>query len=281
MSSESSYPSQGIPHNNYAAGSPILSAQISWGWSFAPKASIDNGSVVFRENATTIYPQTKAFSGGFDVFTVAMNDARETEGLGLVCNGTPNGSNASSYEYSANGILYGEVLLYSDRLSAGQLDYTEAYLLKKWQGKDTAGFRGYATAGAVRVGEGSSLVVTGGGTVRAASLGGAGSLTADAVDLAGDDIVAVAKADGTFGTLTVNGVLTLAETGTVTIDASAAGKLAPGTYTVLSAIELVCEGESFAWTCVNVPRNRTCSVFRDGNQIKLTVSANGLVIIFR
>ena len=262
------YPSKGLPHrHSNGDNSPIIDAPaehfIGHGLTAISNALV-NGTAIFRRNGANVDPFVATFLKDDELVTFAHHaDGRKISHLCMYGQGLS----------TRGGLKYGEVALFERRLTADEIDGTEAYLAKKWFGTDTPGYG--SAAGAVSVGAGASLTILG-SDFSATSLGGAGTVTGD-VTLSDDGgIVAVVKDDGTIDGMTVNGALRL-NGGTVTLTGAVAN-IRPGVYTVLSANSLVNAGG--AWTMPSVHRF-VFSLSFTGTSATLTVSKAGLKVILR
>lgn len=235
--------------------------------------ALASGTAIFRVNGTTCQPATTSFSGGFDVMTVKAPAGYESNLNGGCIGYFGQYTVHRKYESNCGGLQLGEVLLLTNAVSAAQITAIENHLRYKWRGEKIAGY--HTVVQSFRLADGATYSAQ---VVSAEEAGGAGTLTGD-FELTGGFFDIACDANGEFpAAFVVNGKATVPGEVTVRIDASAAAKLSPGTYTILSAANLVCP--DFSWTATG-PRNRSYALTRDGNQIKLTVSSNGLLLIFR
>ena len=274
-----SYTVSGLPHTGNPEKDTMISAEYASGWQNFTRARIDAGTIVFRENGEKAYPHEKKFSGGWDVIAYRSGagagvDNRKACGFGM----TANGDGRASYEYdhTYGGLAYGEVILYSNQLDTAQIDYVEAYLMKKWKNVDTEGY------GPLKVGtltlDADSTVEVSGDKIVAANVAGSGTVTGDLAISENASLTAVVGSDGRVGALTVGGRLELPEVATV----SFTGPIKPkrGTYNLYAA-ETVAGGVS-RWTVVPYPDdNSAYQVFVAGGAVRLNVMPPGMVLVFR
>ena len=175
------------------------------------------------------------------------------------------------------GVEYGEILLYTNRLSSAEITRTEVYLNKKWFGKNTPGFT-VAEPTSLLVAEGASVTLTGGGDVHPAAIGGAGAVTGDVHVSAGGALIAEVAADGSVaGPLAVNGALDLSKGGSVAFT-GAMESLQPGHYPLVTATDLDFGGE---WACASPRVSRTAFLRVSGNTVTLVVASRGTILLFR
>jgi len=273
------YGSYGIPHGrDFVRGDETvvpINCFDSAGYdkdyrSFTSKANIDNGTTVFRVNGQSVYPQTDAYSGNYDIIAFRYNGGRQSSEFGHFYQG-----GSTSYENSANGFAFGEYILFTNTLSLVVMEEIEAYLQYKWYGRRTAG--SFAEAASVRVGTGSTLSVTGSdGTLYAQGLTPAGGTIAGNVKLApGATLTVDVSSAGGVSALTVNGTLTLPATGALALAGTPAA-LAPGDYPICSATAVT--GDVANWTPAQKGRT-ACTLKLADNVLTLHVPETGMLIL--
>ena len=269
------YPAQGIfPHYPAGYGAGELGAPMCCSatghesmWS-GFKNGISNGTVIVKLNGVKIDPLVTPFSGGYDLLTFDCSaNARK---------GATFGSYGQGDAY-VGGVEYGEILLYTNRLTSVDITRTEAYLNKKWFARNTPG-ASVAEPTSLFVAEGASVTLTGSGSAAPAALGGAGAVTGEVHVPAGGALIAEVAADGTVaGPLAVNGAADLSKGGAV-LFTGATESLEPGSYPLLTATALDFGGE---WTCAAPRVSRTAFLRVSGNTVTLVVASRGTIILFR
>ena len=172
--------------------------------------------------------------------------------------------------------MYGEVVLFTNRLSLAQIQDAEAYLARKWFGKETPHYY-KEMCDAFSVAAGSTLAVTGGGLIETSGIGGGGTVEGNvALDEAA--VFNVALDGATVPTLTVTGNVSLPKKATVVVSGSLSG-VALGCYPILSAGAIA--GSVREWDVVSGKGRRHCVVSTEGDSIVLTVIPDGMFLIFR
>lgn len=181
----------------------------------------------------------------------------------------------------AGGCYQGELIAFKKRLNDAQRRFVQGYLAWKWFGE---GERPVLTNSL------SALRITNGGTI---SVPDTVALAVTELDVIGDCTVAAAVSDVSvlsfdiqdttgYDRLTVNGQLTLAESGSVTLSVGADVREV-GEYPLLSATKLSggdpC-GEGWTRTINNASRRSVSMVMR-GNTMYLRVLPRGTVVILR
>jgi hypothetical protein len=219
-------------------------------------------------NGVQIDPLVTPFSGGYDLLTFDCPTGNRK--------GDTFGSYGQSDAY-VGGVEYGEILLYTNRLSSVDISRTEAYLAKKWFDRTMPG-HSVAAPTSLFVAEGASVTLTGSGDAYPAAIGGAGAVTGEVHVPAGGALIAEVEADGTVaGPLAVNGVADLSKGGAVAFT-GATESLEPGSYPLLTATELDFRGE---WTCASPRVSRVTLLRVSGNTVTLVVASRGTIILFR
>ena len=268
------YPAQGIfPHQsvNYGAGergTPMAYTRDNSSMWSDLRTAISNGNATVTQNGVKIDPLVTSFSGGYDLLTFDWPQKGRK--------GATFGSYGQGDAY-VGGVEYGEILLYTNRLSSVDITRTEAYLNKKWFARNTPG-ASVAEPTSLFVAEGASVTLTGSGSAAPAALGGAGTVTGDVRVPTGGALIAEVQADGTVaGALAVNGTADLSKGGTVAFT-GATENLQPGNYPLLTATDLDFGGE---WTCASPRVSRIAFLRVSGNTVTLVVASRGTIILFR
>ena len=269
------YPAQGIfPHypTGYGAGergAPMCCSAVGHEgmWSDL-RTAISNGTASVKLNGVPIDPLVTPFSGGYDLLTFDCPTGNRK--------GDTFGSYGQGDAY-VGGVEYGEMLLYTNRLSSVDISRVEAYLAKKWFDRTMPG-HSVAAPTSLFVSEGASVTLTGSGDAYPAAIGGAGAVTGEVHVPADGALIAEVAADGTVaGPLAVNGTADLSKGGAVTFT-GATESLEPGSYPLLTATELDFDGE---WTCASPRVSRTAFLRVSGNTVTLVVASRGTIIMFR
>lgn len=157
------FPAQGIfPHQPTGYGAGERGAPMAYTSDYADmwsglRTGISNGTVNVTLNGVKMDPLVTPFSGGYDLLTFdCSGNARKGDTFGSYGQG----------DAYVGGVEYGEILLYTNRLSSAEIERTEVYLNKKWFGKNTPGVT-VAEPASLFVAEGASVTLTGGGFVNA------------------------------------------------------------------------------------------------------------------
>ncbi len=268
------YPDVGFPHSpSPDFSTPIIhAAGHTWGYT-AFSNEFNSGVSVFRTNGVPVNANATPFSGGQDVFAARTSRAARGDALGVY-----------GYEGAVNGIAYGEVLLYEDKLDTDRFEAVEAYLRTKWRGEDVPGFAA-ARMDSLILENGASVRMCGygyskanpAGTLTVGALGGSGEVHGEVAVAPGGSLVAVVDGDGAVASLSVIGALDLSRGGTV-VFAGETAKLATGLHPLVSATSVSWGG---AWTCVSPVSTRTAALRLSGSTLYLNVNARGSVIIMR
>lgn len=247
----------------------IVNNNLTWGFSSKEwtDARLADGTILFTVNGTTCNPTKTAYSGGFDLISYAFdNTYARFAGLGFWGE-----SENASYPRTANGLLYGELAIFSRVLTAAERTLAEDYLRCKWTGVDSAvAYRNLQVA-EVNVGEGSKIVGLNAGRLVAGRIAGSGTVEAS---LALQENGTIEMSDGNG--LSVAGDVTLPQVATVLVDR----RYAPGSYPILSADRL--SGDVSQWTVeADGDYRRSYRLFTEGNAIVLAVERLGFVLQVR
>ena len=205
-----------------------------WGANYSD-AQVANGTVIFRVNGVSKNPCTSKFTGGFEI----VSYARESKLYGCFGLGCWGGTSVN-YPRTANGLMYGEVVVFSNKLSLAQIELAERYLRQKWTGEFDPGFYDHVTVDAISLGEGSTLSGVNGHAFTTAALSGAGTVAGDLTLESGGAITVAAGADGAIAGTTVTGTLTLS--GSLRVVVGGDVKPEPGVYRICSAQTLAGAG---------------------------------------
>lgn len=276
----SNFPQYGVPHwpENGLGVAPILGFKGSTNGNFQ-NADIRDGSSTFRTNGITIYPRSTPFSGGIDIVSFTNNAALHAKVTGSAIGRVIGGG--ASYDKSANGLAFGEVILFSNGVSSASMLDIEAYLAKKWFGRKTEGY--YLTVDSLggMTDANSKVSVSGGGTIETAELVTGGTIEGG-VELQPNGCIEAAVAQGGgISTLTVNGTLSLPTEIVVRLTGSF-NKLKGGDYDLLTATAFAGVTQE---TLVRVEEpagaTRSFSAKIVGNKVVLTVVPPGVILIVR
>ncbi len=193
-------------------------------------------------------------------------------------NGVPVRSIARDRSARAGGSYQGELIAFKEHLSPDRRAYLQRYLMWKWFGEGTEPV--YTnSASALRVANGGTLSFAGAPTVSVPAISGTGTIAAgNVVDVSS---LAFDFPDArTYGQLTVNGTLTLAAAGTVSVTVGAGAK-EPGDYPLLTATSLA-GGDLGNWTkSVSNDSKLGATLVVQGNTIYLRLTPRGTVLILR
>ena len=201
-----------------------------------------------RHNAEYFNPFSTRFSGGQDVFVYSTDIfARQTSGLG-----------SQGYDQHVGGIMYGEVILYTNYIGEANTRLVEAYLMKKWKGIDTPGY-GAAAVDSLTVDEGATVTVTGTGPLTVKTLNAAGGTVSGAVALAsGAEIVVPVNGDGTLGCVEMGPLFDYSAGAAVRIDGNLRNAV-PGVYRVVTSSAIAAE-DAARFTFVNADAQKKYTV---------------------
>lgn len=263
------YPAQGLPHNSADPTAPILCVATESHWNMALNflsTQFSNNTTRIQMNGARLDPFTTPFSGGYDAFSF-NNVNQKTDTFGV-------------YGQTGNfvgGLEYGEILLYTNRLSDAEIAQVEAYLQKRWFNRDTEGYL---------VAEASSFVVAAGaqatirdGALETAALGGAGTISGKLLLREGGTFLVDVPASGRpEGPLTVAGEVTLSETATVAFTGTPE-RIEPGVYPLLTATSIV--GSVADWTVPKPTAGLGARIALENGQLVLHVFGAGTMLILR
>lgn len=173
---------------------------------------------------------------------------------------------------TSGGRCYGEIMAFSEYLSAKERAYRQNKLMYKWfgQGEDPVWTN---ELDSVAVAAGSILTVQG-GAIAVPTISGSGMIAASKV--LGISTINLAATDRTtLDGLAVDGVADFAES--VTVNIAGAVDLAPGEYTLVSATSLA-NVDLASWT-LSVQPKRPYTLKQVGNSVVLAIEGPGLILI--
>ena len=230
------------------------------------------GATVFREN-------------GADC---AIESTIPAEGYRLVACATPEPVNTSAFSqlknkmegtgaYTYGGVTIGESIIYTNTLSRGAVLAVEAYLNRKWFGRETPGYRP-AQAGRVAVAPSARVTVTGGAPLEVRALASEGAVDGSVTVADGGTVEVVVAADGTPTPLGVSGALRLAGDGTLVLRGNLR-RAATGSH--LLASDVTAAGTWTVARAEGLASARTFALRLADGSLYLDVSAPGAVIVVR
>ena len=182
--------------------------------------------------------------------------------------------------YWGGGQPTGEAILYTNALSRSSALKVEAYLNKKWFGKDTPGFRP-AETGSLAVDAGATLDIVGGAPVSVSSLACAGHIAGGVAVRAGGEIDAVFGEGGTLVPFDITEGVDCSAGGTVVVSGDLRG-LKGGDYPIAALAAGTSVG---AWTVsfgevTKIP-NGEFSVGEADGKLVLRFVPPGLLLLVR
>ena len=260
------YRAGGAYNGLYRAGGSAANAMLGSDYTDLGRAP-QPGRHRFRLNGADVAPLSTGFSGEFDLVSGASYAPIYASNLAQERTGTS--------DYHSRGNQNGEFILYTNTLSRTHVEQVEAYLSKKWFGRETAGYRP-AQLGALTVADGATVKVEGNAPLTVSALSGAGAVNGALKLAAGAVLTAVADADGVIQPISVTGGADISAGGTVMIDSPVA-KLAAGSYNLLPV-----NSEAGTWQIGNADefKREMSLAVRDGYLV-LTVYPNGLLLLVR
>lgn len=276
----SNFPQYGVPHWPEAGlgVAPILGFTGAGRGGFL-NADINDGTSTFRTNGIAIYPRSTPFSGGIDVVSFTNNAAVQEKVTGMSIGKVIGGS--ATYDKSANGLAFGEVILFTNGVSPAAMLDIEAYLSRKWLGRRTEGYYLAVNSLGGISDANSKISVMGGGAIETEELVTGGAVEGNVELLSGGGIEGVVSSTGTISPLSVAGTLILPENVTVRLSGSF-GELKEGDYDLVAATALAGVTDR---TVVQVEEPLgTRKKFKariDGSKIVLAVLPQGLFLILR
>lgn len=254
---------------NYTANPPITSSTPIFGGGESDDLYKYSIAYRMRLNGEEIDAFTAGYTGGEDILSFVGYRPFHAWTFSI----------DAGYGYAGGGQMLGEYLLYERGLSQNAVQDLEAYLRKKWKGLDTPGYVP-AQAARAHVSDGAVLEVYGGAPLTVGALSGTGRIVGSLSLLEGATLEVVVDSDGSVGALSVEGEVDLSSGGCVSLVGDWVKKLSPGRHVLLSA-DSILPGEANAWTVVNAPDTRICTVSVQGNSLILECARKGMVMIVR
>ena len=238
-------------------------------------ATLADGTLIFRVNGVSKNPCTSKFTGGFEVVSYAFSNS-QYGCFGLGCWG----DGAASTPRTANGLMYGEVVVFSNKLSLAEIELAERYLNYKWANADDPEFYNCVSVNAISLGAGSTLAGVNGHAFATAALSGAGTVAGDLTLASGGTLSVAADANGEIAGITVNGTLTLGSPLSVVIGGSTKPKV--GIHRICSADNVALVANPVSVSVSPFPGDaHLYKVFIDAEGVGLRVTKSGLCIDFR
>ena len=274
----SQWPAKGMPHVYSSTGEKPIFYTISDFWTGgynlqALSNACNNGIMTFKRNGEYIHPFEANFLNDVEISTFqypASSSNTNPRRFDFIAS-SQDGYDIGSYR---GGFKFGEIIIYSRKLSAVEVSRVEAYLSNKWSGETTPGY-GAATADALSVASGATLKVLG-FPFETAALSGAGTIDGDVKVTSGGAVVLNVASDGSFDSgMTVTGTADFSASGEIALTGNAA-KLAVGKYLLVSAGEI---SPASGWTVTGGRPGMKYTVSVEGNSLYLTVQKPGLSII--
>lgn len=222
-----------------------------------------------RQNGVAFSPYATAFSGSQDVFTFSLEDyPRKTSGLAL-----------EGYDNYAGGLMYGEVLLFTNYIGGANTRLVEKYLMKKWKGVDDPDYVA-ATLDALSVEADAKVKICGNSPLTVASLAAGGGTVEGALKLAKNAVLEVpVLSDGTLGTVTLGANVDLSAGCLVRLVGNVE-TVKPGTHVIVSSPSVV--ADQAVWTFeVPAAKHRTYVMSVVDGAVRVTVGKLGMMLIVR
>ena len=236
-------------------------------------ATANNPASTFvRLNGEGFNPRYRGLGPGMaDVFTFSIPHkgyGRRT--CGLACYG---------YDAYVGGMMYGEVILYSNYVGGVKTKLIEAYLMKKWKGVDTPGYAA-AVLDSLAVDEDATVKVLGTAPLTVSTLVAGGGTVEGAVRLAEGATLSVPVVGSSLGAVSLAGGFDFSGGCAVSVVGNA-DSVAPGVYTIVSSPSVKAESAAL-WTFVEPDAKRRVFSFSivDG-AVVVGVSKRGLSMIVR
>ena len=267
----------GIARLRNGASDPIIHTGY-WYAQLEPAATSENkfslglnraGATRTRLNGADVNGTGTGYTGGWDMVSVATHDP-------LIVNSI--GSEIISSYWWGGGLQLGEHILYAENLSDETVKRVEAYLSKKWFGRETPGYRP-ATMGAVTVDAGATLALVGEAPLTVKSLAGAGTVSGRVEMSGAGDLTIAINDDGTVGATQASGGLTLPATGVIRVT-GLVRNLAKGETLAIANVT----GDVAGWTVTLVDdpeKAEFLSVFVRDGKLYLNRTAPGLMLLVK
>ena len=252
----------------------VRSGEYWWGASWND-TQLANGTLIFRVNGVSRNPCTSKFTGGLEVVSYAAE--KPLYGcFGLGCWG----STTAGYPRTANGLMYGEVVVFSNKLSLAEIELAERYLHYKWANADDPEFYNCVSVDAISLGAGSILAGVNGHAFVTRTLSGTGTVAGDLTLEDGGTISVAADASGAIGGTTVTGALMLGSSFGVAVGGLARPEV--GDYRICSANTVEGTVNPALLTVTPFPGDpRPYKVLVDVEGVLLKVMQSGCCVIFR
>ena len=231
-------------------------------------AALDNraGGARMRLNGTDVEGGVTGFTGGYDLVSFADYDRIGASGFGQVTSG----SNIQN-----GGQQIAESIVYTNVLSRDSVRKVEAYLNKKWFGRDTPGCRA-ARFGALAVDEGAVFEVVGDLPAYVNGLAVYGSVTGAVSVADGGTIEVNVAAGGLVEPMAISGGVTLEGGGTVHLSGDVRN-VPVGRYPLV-ALNAPLAG---LWTVTGGDSRRPARLVVAGGVLTLEVLPKGMMFILR
>ncbi len=267
----------GLARARNGASDPIVLPGY-WYAQLAPASTTENkfsvgldraGATRTRLNGTDVSGTITGYTGGWDMVSLATHDPVVVSSIGE--------EYYASY-WRGGGFQLGEYILYRENLSAETVKRVEAYLNKKWFGRETPGYRP-ATMGAVTVDAGATLTVVGEAPLTVKSLAGAGTVSGKVEMSGAGDLTIAINEDGTVGATQTSGGLTLPATGVIRVT-GLVRNLAKGETVAIANVT----GDVAGWTVTLVDdpeKAELLSVFVRDGKLYLNRTAPGLMLLVK
>jgi len=245
-----------------------------WGGKYTD-SQLSDGTLIFRVNGVSGNPCTTKFTGGFEIVSYAYEN-RQYGCFGLGCWG----DGAASSPRTANGLMYGEVVIFSNKLSLAQIELAERFLKHKWMDVDDSVFYHLVTAGVIALGEGATLSGINGRTFATSALSGVGTVAGDLALEDGATISVATDANGMIVGSTVSGTLTLGNSLHVNVGGTVKPEI--GVYRICSANAVEGVVNASLLTVTPFPGDaRPYAVVVDSEGVALKIKQSGVCLIFR
>lgn len=173
------------------------------------------------------------------------------------------------------GMMMAEGAIYTKDLTEAEVASATKYFLNKWFKQVKSGEYAFEK---LTVANGATLDLDG-RTVAVTGLGGEGTVKAAGINLGANATLELDADASGVGKTTVTGALALPAACTVNFNGVPPKQGA--SYTILEAGSLT--GDVTGWTIdtTNLPAHRTASVKKVGDTVVLTISAPGLIVVFK
>lgn len=222
-----------------------------------------------RQNGDYFNPFKTDFSGGQDVFVYSVESMpRKTGSFGI-----------QGYDNNVGGLMYGEVLLFTNFIGRANTRFVEKYLMKKWKGVDSPEYAA-ATLDTLTVDAGATVQIYGPDPLTLTALNANGGTIVGAVKMAANAVVEVpVLADGTLGTVTLGEDFDFSAGVAVRIVGNV-NAVVPGTYTVVTSSAIA--ADATGWSLADPgAKKRTFGLKVATGKVQVTVSKLGMTLLIR